>query len=210
MAISDTFGTLPVLLQTVSGVVNMPVTPVSIGVSNHYQTIGKAWQKKQSEKRQYVNRVLSQRYMFESIQDAFEFKNFFTARQGSYDRFFVPTWLNSYQSSSTQASTTSLNVIIGNRDSFISSNNIQYKNILVLEDNLGSSRQYSRITACTAATGTVGNDVLTLNAAVSVKRDSIITPVLFCRFAVDEMTIEAVKGGMFSIETSFVEVQGGQ
>ena len=52
--------------------------------------------------------------------------------------------------------------------------------------------------------------MLTLNTAVSVKRDSLITGLLFCRFAVDEMTISAVKGGMYSIETSFIEVQGGQ
>ena len=207
---SDTFGSLPVFLQTVSSVINLPVTPISIGVSNAYEITGKEWQKKSEEKRQYVNRVLTQKYMFESIQDAFEMKNFFTARKGMYDKFFAPTWLYNYSSASTQATTTSLKVNIGQRDAFISTNNIQYKNILALEDNLGSSRQYSRITAVTEASGTTGHDVLTLNAAVSVKRESLITGVIFCRFAVDEMTIEAVKGGMYSIETSFIELQGGE
>ena len=210
MAMSDTFEGLPVFLQTVSSVINLPVSPVTVGISNSYQMIGKNWQRKESENRQYLNRIVTQTYMFESIFDAFEMKNFFTARKGSYDRFFVPIWLYNYASPSTQSSTTSLKINIGLRNDFISSNNITYKNLLIFEDNLGSTRQYSRINSLTAATGTTGYDTATLKQAVTVKRDSLITEVMLCLFAVDEMTIQAVKGGMYSIETSFMELQGRQ
>ena len=218
MAISDTYNSRTVLLQTTTASggasLTMPKDQTQVDFSNNLQLIGHDWQKRESIKRNYFNRRIKQSYEFVSAYDAFEFLSFFEARKGRYEAFYLPLWLFAFTPCTAGTSTTALSILQSERRSFFSAtgftaSQISRKNLLIV-DNLLGTRNYREITglANIGASTAKGYDTLTLDSAVTYTINSLITEVLLVRFATDELELSPVVGGNYQINLEFMELQG--
>lgn len=218
MAISDTYNSRSVLLQTTTASggasLTMPKDRTSVSFSNNLQLTGHDWQKRTNVKRNYFNRRISQNYEFVSAYDVFEFLSFFEARKGRYEAFYLPLWLFNFTAADAGTSTTTLNILQSERRSFFSAsgftvNQISRKNLLIVDDLL-STRNYREITGLSnvGASTSTGYDSLTLDSAITYTIDSLITEVLLVRFASDEIEVTPIRGGNYQIQCDFIELQG--
>lgn len=218
MAISDTYNSRSVLLQTTTASggasLTMPKDQTSVSFSNNLQLTGNDWQKRTNVKRNFYNRRVSQNYEFVSAYDAFEFLSFFEARKGRYEAFYLPLWLFNFTPSDAGTSTTDVKFLQSERKSFFSATGFTHaqttrRNLLIV-DNLLATRNYREITGVVnvGASTATGYDTLRLDSAVTYTVDSLFTEVLLVRFANDEMEVIPVRGGNYEIRCDFIELQG--
>ena len=210
-AISTTYSGFPVLIHTDTGLsqLNLPVSSLAIDSGNAFETIGKVWQKRDNVKIKYYNRKITQKYIVTSQADIQDFVDFFVARQGRYEPFFAPVWINYFTPAETVSSSATLKVHQANRDDFYSANNIIRKDVIVFENNLGSTGQYRKISSVTdGLASNSGFDTITFDSAIDANPDSLITELIWCHFGSDDLRVSALGADRYSISITLIEDQG--
>ena len=211
-AISTTYAGFPVLIHTDDdlGQLNLPVSKTILNIGNEFETIGKAWQKRDNVKRKYYNRRIKQTYIVDSPDQITDFTDFFVDREGRYKQFFAPTWVLSLTPCETVSSSATLKVNQADRDEFYSSYNIVRKDVIIFENNLGSTGQYRKIASVTRGLDSgVSYDTITFDSAVNANPNSLITEIMWTFFGSDELTVTSIGNGRYRLTITLDEFQGG-
>lgn len=188
-----------------SGNVVLPNRAIKADVGAGTYGIGKSWQKQDFEKYRLIDRNLRIEYLVTNASEMEALKAFFTTTlNGRLTAFWCPTWVSGYKVTGTQASTTALKVVKGDRTNYFDTDNgVKYRHIISWQADFSSSISVAEVETITTA----GFDTLNLDASVSVDKGGIVMDLLYCRMASDSLKIAYAGGGRYRMSFNCIELQ---